>query len=326
MKKTNRILSLLLVFCMLILLSSCGKSADTLKDVNIYVLTGPTGVGAVQLWSRSDAGETEIRYHFTAAAAPDEAAAKLSSGEADIAAVATNLAAQLYQKTNGGIRILAVNTLGVLSVLDNSGAAVSSLSDLRGRTIVTTGQGANPQYILEYLLEQNGVDVTKDVSVEYRADGNELTAVWASQPDAVIVAPSPVSTAILSKYEDSQKVLDLTEEWEKCSPDSALMMGCVIARSDFCDAHPDAVKAFLADYEAALQTAQSDPEGTGALCEQYGIVPKAAIAAKALPDCHLCFITGEEMQKKLTGYLQILYDADPASVGAVPDDGIWYKG
>ena len=327
----KKLIAILLTLSLVFAFAACGKKAVKPKkteekpaEVNAFVLTGPTGIGAVNLWDKSDAGKTDTKYNFTAVAAPDEVVTKLSNGEADIAAISTNLAAKLYKKTGKGIQVLAVNTMGVLSVLDNTGADIKSLTDLKGRKIVTTGQGANPQYIIEYLLGKNGIDITKDVTVEYKVDGNELPTVWATDPTAVIIAPAPVSTAITLKFSNAAKVLDLTEEWQKCSPDSALMMGCIVARKDFCDKYPTAVQDFLTEYEASIKAAADDAAATGALCEKYGIVPKAAIATKALPDCHLCYVTGDEMKKGLTGYLQVLFDADPSAVGEMPDDGFWY--
>jgi len=308
----------------LMLLVSLAALAEK-TDVNVFVLTGPTGIGAVNLWAAADAGEDLENYHLTAVTAPTEIVAKISSGEADIAAVSTNLASTLYKKTEGGVAILAVNTLGVLNALDNTGAEISSMADLKGRHIVTTGQGANPEYIVNYLLKQNGLDPETDVSIDFVADGSELPAVWATDPEAVIIAPQPVATSIKGKYEGAALALDLTDEWAKVSPDSQLMMGCMIVRRAFLEEHPEAVAHFMTDYEASVAAATADPEATSALCEQYGIVPAAAVAKAAIPNCNLCFITGEALREGLTGYLQVLLDADPASVGgALPGDDFWY--
>ena len=345
--------SLMLSLVLLLSISACGNSAkpsepaaepETVAEpaaepsvepaspasaektaVNVFVLTGPTGVGAVRLWNAAEQGEGLEDYRFTAVTAPTEIVSKISSGEADIAAVSTNLASTLYHKTEGGVVILAVNTLGVLNVLDNTGADIQSMSDLRGRHIVTTGQGANPEFIVNYLLRANGVDPVNDVDIEFKADGGELAAVWATDPEAVLIAPQPAATAILSKYEGSALALDLTDEWEKASPDSALMMGCMIVRRAFLEEHPDAVAHFLTDYEASVSGAEADPAGTGALCEQYGIVSPAKVAEAAIPHCGLCFITGEALQDGLTGYLQVLLDADPSSIGGgLPKSDFWY--
>lgn len=293
--------------------------------VKVGVLTGPTGVGAVNMWNNAENADSGIKYAFSAAAAPDELVAGISKGDVDVAAVATNLAAKLYKKTNGGIKVLAVNTYGVLSVLTNGETSVTSLADLKGKKIVTTGQGANPEYIINYLLTKNGVDPTADVTVEFKAEGADLVPVWATEPDAVIIAPAPVSTTILSKYDGAVKALDLTDEWKKVAPDSALMMGCVIARTDFIDAHPAVIADFMEKYASSIEAAGADPAATGALCEKYGIVPKASIAEKAMPDFHLCWVTGEEMKNELSGYLQVLFDADSSSVGSLPDNGFWYE-
>lgn len=295
-------------------------------DVNAYVISGPTGIGAVNLMDKAEKGEGSENYNFTVAASPDEVVSKISNGEADIAAVATNMASSLYNKTKGGVKIIAVNTMGVLYVLNNKGNEVKSIADLKGRTIYTTGQGANPQYIIEYLLTENGVDPAKDVKIEYKAEGTDLVPVWANDPEAVIIAPQPVASTINAKYEDSTQSLDLTEEWTKVSPDSALMMGCVVVRTEFLNENPQAVEAFLTDYEQSINAVTEDIETTASLCEKYGIVAAAAVAKKAIPYCNICFVTGSEMKEQLTGYLNVLYTANPKSIGgAMPGDDFWYE-
>lgn len=337
--KFKKILSFLLAITIIFSFTACtsdntqeasseqSTSVPTEKiDVNAYVLSGPTGIGAVQMMSKADNGEGSENYSFTVTATPDEVVSKISNGEADIAAVATNLASTLYNKTQGGVKVIAVNTMGVLYVLNNTGAEINSLADLKGRTIYTTGQGANPQYIINFLLTENGIDPENDVKIEYKAEGSELVPVWATEPDAVIIAPQPVASTITAKYEGSTQSLDLTDEWEKVASDSALMMGCVVVRTEFLEEHPEAVKAFLADYEQSINAVTSDIDGTAALCEQYGIVASSAVAKAAIPYCNICFITGSEMKEQLTGYLNVLYTANPKSIGgAMPDDNFWYE-
>lgn len=334
--KMKKVFSLFLAVIIVFSFAACSASqtegTDTTApaaekvDVNAYVISGPTGIGAVQMMKSAESGEGSENYKFSVAAAPDEVVSKISTGEADIAAVATNMAASLYNKTDGGVKILAVNTMGVLYVLNNTGAEIHSVADLKGRTIYTTGQGANPEYIINFLLNKNGIDPQKDVTIEYKAEGSELVPVWGTDPEAVIIAPQPVAATIAAKYEGSQQSLDLTDEWEKAAPDSALMMGCVVVRTEFLNGHPEAVEAFLADYEKSITAANEDVEGTAALCEEYGIVAAAGVAKAAIPYCNICFVTGSEMKAQLSGYLQVLYDADPTSVGgSMPDDGFWYE-
>ena len=330
MKKVVKIVSVMLVLVLALSFGACSQKGEDNKktektDMNVYVLTGPTGIGAVNMWSASENGEGLENYKFNAVAAPDEVVAKISNGEADIAAIATNLAAKLYKKTDGGIKIIAVNTLGVLNVLDNTGAEIKTLSDLKGRKIVTTGQGANPEYIVRYLLRENGLEEGKDFTIEFKAEGTELVSVWATEPDAVIIAPQPVATSVTMKYEGSRIVLDLTNEWRAVNPDSELMMGCVVVRKAFLEEHPSAVENFMKDYEASVKAANEKVADTAALCEKYGIVPKSAIAAKAIPYCNICYVTGETMKTSLTGYFEVLLDADRTSIGgSLPDDGFWY--
>ena len=337
MKKVRAIVSLLLALTLALSLTACGGQANsepeqpetqeelTAAEINLYVLSGPTGIGAMNLWAASDAGETKNTYHITMPGANDEVVAALSKGDADIAAVATNLAATLYNKTDGGVTVLAVNTLGVLSLLSN-GQEAATVSELKGKTIYAPGQGANPEYILRYVLSGNGLDPDKDVTLRFVGEGSELLTVWQSDPEAVILAPQPVATSILMQNENAKTLFDMTEEWDKIAgSDSTLMMGCVIVRNEFLQANPGAVELFLQEYAASIEKAQSDVEGTAALCQQYGLIPKAALAQKAVPSCGLTFVTGAEMKTGLSGYLQVMFDANPKSVGgALPGDDFYY--
>ncbi|MBE6835527.1 MAG: ABC transporter substrate-binding protein [Ruminococcaceae bacterium] len=336
MKKT---LSILLVVAMLLSFAACAAktnepasteaptTAPAAKvDMNIYTISGPTGIGMVNMMALDEATALE-KYHFTVAATPQEVVAKISTGEADIAAVPTNLASTLYKKTEKGIKILAVNTLGVLNVLNFKGDEIKTLADLKGRTIYTTGKGSNPEYIINYLLKANDIDPEKDVKIEYKEEGSELVPVWNTDDTAVIIAPQPVATSIKLNYEGAVIAIDLSDEWEKVSSDSKLMMGCVVVRDAFLKENPGAVANFLEDYKRSVEAANTDVEKTATLCEENGIVPKAPLAKAAIPNCNLCFISGEEMKTNLTGYLKVLFEADPTSIGGeLPDDGFWYVG
>ena len=335
MKHIKSLFSLLLALTLALSLTACGTQANTEPEqpddtpapaeVNLYVLSGPTGIGAMNLWAAADAGETQNTYHITMPGANDEVVAAISNGDADIAAVATNLAATLYNKTSGGVTVLAVNTLGVLSLLGN-GQEATSIADLAGKTIYAPGQGANPENILRYVLTGNGLDPDKDVTIQFVGEGSELLTVWQTDPEAIIMAPQPVATSILMQNENAVTLFNMTDEWDKVSGgDSTLMMGCVIVRNEFLQENPGAVALFLQEYAASIEKAQSDVEGTAALCEQYGLIPKAALAKAAIPSCGLTFVTGAEMKSALSGYLQVMFDADLKSVGgAMPGDDFYY--
>ena len=328
----KKLASLLLALAMLLVSAGCGAQTPApggeSVDMNVYVLSGPTGIGALPLRRQAEDGAAlHNTYHFTMTGANDEVVAAVSSGQADVACVATNLAAALYNKTGGGVKVLAVNTLGVLYLLTLN-AQIESAADLAGKTIYSPGQGANPEYVLRYVLQGNGLDPDKDVTVRFVGEGSELLTVWQSEPDAVILAPQPVATTLVMQNEGARTALDMTEEWDKVSGgESTLMMGCVIVREAFLTEHEEAVRGFLTDYAASIETAATDVEGTAQLCEAYGIIPKAALAAKAIPFCGLTYLDGDEMKAGLSGYLSVMFDAAPKSVGgALPDDGFYYGG
>lgn len=303
------------------------NSSDALQagHINMYVLSGPTGIGAATLMNNAKEGKTANTYTFTVAQNNTDIVAAVSNGSADIAAVATNQASVLYNKTNGNVTVLAVNTASVLYMLTN-GEDIATIADLKGKTVYTPGQGANPEYILRYVLKGNNLDPDKDVTIQFVADGNELPTVWAKDPNAVIMAPQPVATVLPTKYENAKTVFNMGEEWSKISKTSSLLMGCVIVNNKFLSENPDAVELFLKEYEVSVNYAKTQPKEAAAFCEEHKILPvKAAVIEKAIPNCGLTFITGAEMKTQLSGYLNIMFEANPASVGGkLPADGFYY--
>lgn len=330
----KKILSLVLALVMATVFCACGANPqdnsstpipEEYKQTNVFVLSGPTGIGAANLKDKADKNETVGKYNVTIVAQPDEIVQKISKGEADIAAIATNLAAKIYNLTQGKITVLAVNTLGVLNVVTPAGVEINNLKDLKGKKVYTTGQGSNPEYIINYLLEKN--EIKEDVTLEYKAEGTELLTVWANDPTAIIIAPQPVATALTIQNQGSKIAIDLTKEWEKISKDSALMMGCIVVRNEFLKQNKKSVEKFMEEYKISIDESNSNIEKTATLCEQYGIVAKAAIAKKAIPNCNLCFIKGQDMKQKLSGYLEVLFNAEKTSIGGkLPGDDFYYEG
>lgn len=310
-------------------LAACGESQTQSIDLsqvkaNVYALNGPTGMGLVPLMKDAKEGKGTLDYNIATVAANDEIVAKVVKGEADIAAVATNMASTLYSKTNGGIKVIAVNTLGVLSVV-TKGEEIAKIADLKGKTVYTTGQGANPEYITNYILKENGLEVGKDVTLNFVSQPAELLQVVAKNEKAIVIAPQPVATTITVKNPDAKIVIDLNKEWEAVS-DTKLVMGCIIARNEYIEQNPEAVEAFLKDYEASVKTLNEASEETVNLCAEYGIVAAAPIAKKAIPYCNIVFEAGKEMKTDLSAYLNFLYEANPKSVGGkVPADDFYYE-
>ena len=301
------------------------NTLSTAGPVRIAGLKGPTTMGLVNLLPMQEDGSANLRYDLQLYGAADEIVPLLTKGELDMAAIPANLAATLYQKTEGAIQVMAVNTLGVLYVVEK-GDTVQSVADLKGRTILSTGKGTTPEYVLRYILTQNGIDPDNDVTIEFYSEATEVTAQMAVAGDAIAVLPQPYVTSASMQDDTLRVALDLTAEWEKVC-DTQLITGVTVVRTAYAEEHPDVVAAFLEDYAASVDAANTDLDGTAALCEEQGVVAKAAIAKAALPECNIVCITGEDMKADVAGYAQVLYDADPASVGgAMPDDGFYYLG
>ena len=345
--KFKKVLSAVLALAMVASLAACGSTATASSTepasepaateapaestetagIRIAGLKGPTTMGLVNLIAQAEAGQTAQDYAFTMYGAADEIVPLLVKGELDAAAIPANLAATLYQKTSGALEVACINTLGVLYVVE-LGNNIQSVEDLKGATIVTTGKGTTPEYVLRYVLSQNGIDPDKDVTIEYLSEATEvaarLTTPTTDSSTIVAMLPQPFVTSVVAQSEGGVRVaLDMNEEWQKVAG-SRLVTGVTVVRKEFAEANPDVMAQLMTDYAASVESVTADLSGTAALCEQYGVVAKAALAEKALPSCNIVFETGDEMKTDLTAYLQVLYDADPASVGgALPGEDFY---
>lgn len=302
-----------LLACLLLLSMGCaGEKPQT--TLRIAALKGPTGMGLAYLMQ-----EESSAFSVELLDAPDVVTGKFINGEIDIAAVPVNLAAVLSNKTDGKAVMIAVNTLGVLYILEN-GETVHSMEDLAGKTLYATGQGSTPQYVLEYLLEQNGL---KDrVTVEYIAEHATLAAMAASGEAPLAMLPEPNVSSVLLKNESARIALDLTSEWDAVS-DAQLLQGCYIVQRSVLESEPEAVRAFLSAAAESAARVNSEAEAP-ALIAELGIVGSEAIAARAIPNCNIVCLTGEQMQEAAEAMLSVLFAANPKSIGGQLPDASFY--
>ena len=259
------------------------------------------------------------KYNVELQDAPDVVVGKFVNGEIDIAAVPLNLAAVLYNKTEGNVVLLNLDTLGVLYIVEN-GNTINSLADLAGKTIYASGEGATPQYVLDYLLAQNGL--TDQVTVQYVGEHTALAAMVASGEAQIALLPEPFVSAVMVKNPDVRVALDLNTAWEAASG-TKLVMGVYIASRTFYNEHPDQVKAFLADYAASVEKVNTSADAAQKIAD-LGIVGSAAIAEQAIPRSYIVSITGDEAKSAASAVLNVLFTANPASVGGkLPGDDLY---
>ncbi len=311
---------------------SSGSEGFTLPK--LMVLSGPTGVGAAKLMADQDYarengstpdGDPCILASAEVVADNTEVAAALTNGDADIAAIATNAAANLSAKTDGGIQVLAVNTLGVLYILEK-GNTVQTMADLAGKTLYcpSNTKGGNPEHILNHLLEKNGVSPS-DVDIQWLTP-QEITAKLTSSDAGICMLPVPAATALLIQDSGVRQALSLSEEWENLG-EGPLPMGCIVARTQYIEENPEGVEAFLHDYEQSIAYMSNPDNITDAaeLVAQFGITPNAKVAEMAIPQCNLTYVTGKEMHTMLEDYYSILFQTAPDSIGGgLPYDSFYY--
>lgn len=321
-------ISLLLAVLLVLSLAACGANtdetaSDTKTVVRMATLKGPTGIGTAKLWADDDAGKAKNDYTVTLCTDPTEVLNGVVEGSYDVAAVPLNMASVLYNKLNGGVQILAINTLGTLYMLATQ--ELADISALEGKTIVTAGQGATPEYVLNYLLEKNGL--TDKVTVEFKSEHAEVTTLAAAagaDDQTVYMLPEPNVTATLIQNQALKTVLDVSSAFESASGVS-LAMGCIVAKKEFVEQNQAAIDAFLTEYKASVEYTATNLDDTATLCETYGIIPKAAVAKQAIPRCSITCVTGADMQKIAMENLNVLLAANPKAIGgALPADDFWY--
>lgn len=325
MKKT---ISLLLALALIVMaFAGCAAQQPEEEDVTIRIggLKGPTSMGLVKVMEDDETGAAANDYEFTIAGSADEVTPKLIQGELDIAAVPANLAAVLYNNTEGAVQLLAINTLGVIYIVEK-GETVNSIADLAGKTIYATGKGSTPEYALRYILSENGIDPDTDVTIEWKSEPTEVVSTLAAAEGGIAMLPQPYVTVAQGSVEGLRIAVDLTEAWDALDNGSMLLTGVLLVRKAFAEAHPQAIADFLKEYEASTTYVNGNHADAAQLIEKFDIV-KAAVAEKALPYCNITYIAGADMKAPMDGYLKVLFDQNAASVGGtLPGDDFYYEG
>lgn len=324
MKKKLWTLILTAVLGMSAVLGGCGQKETETVTIRIGSLKGPTSMGLVSLMDQTKNGEARQNYEFTMAAAADEINAAFLKGDLDIVLIPANVASVLYHKTEGQIAVVDINTLGVLYLLESK-ETVSSVADLAGRTVYLPGKGTTPDYALQYLLEQNGIEIG-EVDLQYKSEAAEVISALSEEPDALGLLPQPAATSACMQQKDLRIALDLTEEWDKVTMDSSLVTGVTAVRREFLEQNESAVQAFVKDHMESAQFANENVEEAAELVAALEIVPKATVAAQAIPYCNITCLTGKDLRTALSGYLDVLAGQNPEAVGGkVPSDDFYYE-
>ena len=324
-KKKHVILAMAL--CLLLtgsLFSGCGKRESA--NVRVGSLKGPTSMGILFMMEKSEKDELDDSYEFQMATGADELLPLMVQGDLDIALVPANVAAVLYQRTEGGVVAIDVNTLGVLYIVTGS-AEITTAADLSGKTINLTGMGTTPEAVLRYVLQENGLS-ENDYTLEFKSEATEVAAVLAEDSNAIGLLPQPFVTAAMMQNQELQEVLDLNEEWNKVQGESGsgMVTGVTVVRKAFLEEHPEAVERFLKEHSDSVAAINGDPDTGAALAVKAGIVAKEPIAKQAIPKCNIVCVTGQEMKRSLSGYLEVLAGFDASMVGGqVPGDDFYYE-
>lgn len=313
----KKFLAILLSLIIIIGAAACSKTKKTGVTVNIGVLKGPTGMSAAWLMDQNDQKLSSNEYNFTVAGTPDAITGQLINGDMDIAALPTNAISALYNKTEGKISVLGVNALGVLYILEN-GNSINSVSDLAGKTVLASGKGSTAEYVLNYILEKNGVIA----EIVWAAEHSEAATLALKGDYDIVMLPEPFVTNVTAKSDAFRVALDLTEEWEALG-NGELTMGGIAVRTAFLEEHPDAVKAFVDEYGKSVAFTNSQPEDAAKLIAKYEIAAEE-VAKNAIPRCNIVWLHGKDYKAVLENFLGVVYNANPAGIGGkMPGDDFY---
>ena len=316
-------IAMVLALVMALGLVGLASAEEDKTVVRIGSLKGPTTMGLVKLMQDDKNGESLNDYEFTMAGAADEISGKLATGDLDMALIPANLAAVLYNNTQGKIQMTAINTLGVLYVVE-AGDSIQSIEDLKGKTVLSTGKGTTPEYGLNFVLSKNGIDPAKDLTIEFKSEATEAAAALADGSATIAVLPKPFVTTAMMNNDKLRLALSLTDEWAKVEPESAMITGVAVVNAEFAQQNPEAVQNFLSEYQASTEYVNANPQEASVWIEEADIAP-AAVAEKAIPQCNIVCITGTEMKEKAEGYLNALYEQNPKAVGGqLPDEAFYF--
>lgn len=325
MKKLSFILSIVLIFSMV--LTAC-SNADTPKTenpttVNIIGLKGPTSIGMIKLIDEKALNSDTYKVEYSTVEAPDILTGKIINNEVQIAAVPTNLAAVLYNKTGGNVQFLAQNTLGVLYAIGKGD--ITSLEDLEGKKVAISGKGSVPEYAMNYILNQKGL--TDKVSLDYLPDHATVAQTLLAGDIDVAILPQPFVTQVTLKNPDKKILIDLNKEWEEASNgESVLSMGCLIINKKFAENNKEFVNEFLKAYEESVNYVNSNPAEAAKLVEKNEIINNATLVEKAIPYCSIVYKSAQDAKEEINAFLQILFDSDNKSVGGkLPDESFYYE-
>jgi len=305
--------------------STKAQKPDDNYTLKIGSLKGPTSMGLVKLMDQSEKGNAKGSYDFTMVTAADELLGKIVSKELDVALVPANMASIIYNKTNHEVTVLDINTLGVLYGV-SADDSIKSAADLKGKTVYLTGKGTTPDYALQHVLKASGL-TSDDVTLEYKSEAAEVVSILKEKPDAVGLLPQPFVTAAMAQNDSLKMVLDLTKEWDATAGENggSLVTGVTICRNDVIKDHGDAIDTFLAEHKESAEFANANVAETAALVAAAGIIEKAPVAEKAIPYCSITYVDGDRMKSLLSGYLKVLFDMEPSSVGGtLPADDFYY--
>ena len=293
--------------------------------VRVASLKGPTSLGLLFLMDKANKGETANTYEFRMATGADEILPLMVKGDLDIALIPANVASILYHKTQGGVEVIDINTLGVLYMVSGEDG-LTDFTDLKGKTIYLTGKGTTPDYVLQYLLNANGMSVD-DVTLEYKSEATEVASVLAEDPTAIGLLPQPFVTAACMQNDALKVIFDLNEEWNKVqgASGSSMVTGVTVVRKEFLEENEEAVKAFMEEHKASAEAINADPATGAALAVEAQIVAKEPIAQKAIPDCNITYMDKADMKQALSGYLDVLFHQDSQSIGGgLPESDFYY--
>lgn len=290
-------------------------------NINVAALNGPTTIGMVELIDKYEKLGFDMDKKFHMYNSSEELVASFSKKEIDVAAIPANLASNLYNKMDGEIKVAAINTLGVLYIVEN-GNTIQTPKDLENKTIYSIGKGTTPEGVLKVFIEKNDI---KNLNIEFKSEASEIGSILNSEENAIAMLPEPFVTSVSMKNENIRTVFNMNKEWMDINNGSLLVTGVLVVRNEFLEENKTIFNEFLNSYEKSIKYTMTNVKETAELSEKIGIIP-AEVGLEAIPKINIVYIDGDDMVKYLDDYLTKLYEFNENLVGGkVPDENFYYK-
>ena len=286
--------------------------------IQIELSQGAAALGFAHLMEESELSATQGDYYFKLKTSEAEVLSDFITGAADVAILSPESAARAYHDAKDGGVILNINAGNELYCISGN-TELKSFQGLKGQTVLSVGQGEQPEYVLRYLKSQYGTQF----DVQYTSI-EDITAQLSADPSKVAIVAEPDASSLLAGVPGTVRAFSLQDSWENVTATGSLISSVTLVHRNYYENKRAAVDNLLRETAMSIVKAERAANQTAKLAGKFGIT-QAAVVPLALPYANLKCITGDQMKSRLGAYLIAIAEVDSAAIGrSVPGEDFYY--